>query len=426
MKESLMATIPLTSSVVQDIVDSSDERELWIVGREFERPPYFIAGKGGDTRLTRALRLCADDKITPNSDGSYQVEGSAGRSYRVADSCSCPNSQKASTKWCYHAVGVALYVEWQRRLHPRTPEQVALGTLRPGTLPFPPTTVDERLANTRRALDTMNDAAAAVRLGTIHDSTALSTHHTPQEDRMPDDEYMPEPDNYEHGTTAGLDVSAADFPPMGSPATRPLPGPVLLPSLALPLRSIQAIIADLSRPLPADCVATKTQGGTAIAYLHWQTVARVLDAYAPGWDGQVTRIDHVGNTCAITYRLTIPCLEGTVSREATGQEEAEVKGYGDATSNAEAMAMKRAAAKFGLGAWLYDKDTTAPALAAHLTAEKTQALAALGTRLDTLGRDRSHTLAWLKTQTGATRTRDIPLGAIQALLLHLAQEAPCP
>ena len=72
-----------TPSMIQDIMDNADERELWIVGREFERPPYFHAGKGGDTRLTRALRLCADDKITPNSDGSYQVQGSEGRVYRV-------------------------------------------------------------------------------------------------------------------------------------------------------------------------------------------------------------------------------------------------------------------------------------------------------------------------------------------------------
>ena len=111
---------------------------------EFERPPYFIAGKGGDTRLARALRLCIDEKITPNSDGSYQVEGSHWTLLPCGDSCSCPNSQKASTKWCYHAVGVALYVEWQRRLRPTAP--VALGTLRAGTLPLPPTTVDERLA----------------------------------------------------------------------------------------------------------------------------------------------------------------------------------------------------------------------------------------------------------------------------------------
>ena len=30
-----------TPTAMQDIVDNAEERELWIVGREFERPPYF-------------------------------------------------------------------------------------------------------------------------------------------------------------------------------------------------------------------------------------------------------------------------------------------------------------------------------------------------------------------------------------------------
>jgi len=33
----------------------------------------------------------------------------------------------------------------------------------------------------------------------------------------------------------------------------------------------------------------------------------------------------------------------------------ELRGYGDPSSNAEAMALKRAAAKFGLGLYLYLK-----------------------------------------------------------------------
>jgi hypothetical protein len=33
----------------------------------------------------------------------------------------------------------------------------------------------------------------------------------------------------------------------------------------------------------------------------------------------------------------------------------ELRGYGDPSSNAEAMALKRAAAKFGLGLYLYQK-----------------------------------------------------------------------
>lgn len=135
------------------------------------------------------------------------------------------------------------------------------------------------------------------------------------------------------------------------------------------LRPIQAIVADLSRPLPAACLATKTLKGTKITYLHWQTVARILDAYAPGWQGMVRRVDTIGSACVITYRLSIPCAEGLVVREATGQEEEEVEGYGDSSSNAEAMAFKRAAAKFGVGLWLYDKDNTGEALQKHLASQ---------------------------------------------------------
>jgi hypothetical protein len=51
----------------------------------------------------------------------------------------------------------------------------------------------------------------------------------------------------------------------------------------------------------------------------------------------------------------VPCLEGVVYREATGQEEEETTSYGDSSSNAESMALRRAAAKFGLGLYLYDK-----------------------------------------------------------------------
>jgi hypothetical protein len=228
---------PITPTVVRDIVDDNELRELWIVGREFERPPWFHAGKGGDTRLARALRVVQEGRITPNSDGSYTVEGSEGRTYRCDKSCSCPQSQKGPSKHCYHMVSVALYVEWQRRLRPyQVTSPVALGTLRAGTaplpredddalgnactgapssgfpvddetlpLPLPPVTVEERLA-----------------LSTMRDSTALSTNHTPQEDLMTEDAeaYIPEPDD--------APVAVADAP---VPTPRPLPGPVLLPSL---------------------------------------------------------------------------------------------------------------------------------------------------------------------------------------------------
>jgi len=82
-------------------------------------------------------------------------------------------------------------------------------------------------------------------------------------------------------------------------------------------------------------------------------------------------------------RLTIPTAEGNIYREATGTEllkedkdvwigekpnrqklkddlgrpvtESRELAYGDPSSNAESMAFRRAAARFGLGLYLYEK-----------------------------------------------------------------------
>jgi hypothetical protein len=54
-------------------------------------------------------------------------------------------------------------------------------------------------------------------------------------------------------------------------------------------------------------------------------------------------------------RLTIHAAKGNFTREATGQELTECDGYGDPTSNAEAMALRRCCAKFGLGLHLWEK-----------------------------------------------------------------------
>lgn len=122
---------------VQQIMDDREERELWIVGKEHERPPYFFPDEGMGNRLGRALRVVSEGRCTPHSDGSYTVEGSEGRTYRVTDSCSCPNSQKGKSKWCYHAVAVALYIEWRTRCASLTGQPA---------LPLPPSTPDARLA----------------------------------------------------------------------------------------------------------------------------------------------------------------------------------------------------------------------------------------------------------------------------------------
>ena len=120
-------------------------------------------------------------------------------------------------------------------------------------------------------------------------------------------------------------------------------------------RSIRDIVADLSKPLAQRHLKTRRQGGAELTYLEWHTAVKYLDLFAPGWSYAVKNVALVGNLVTVVAAISIPCLEGVVTREATGCEEADAKGYGDAVSNAEAMALKRAAAKFGLGLYLYQK-----------------------------------------------------------------------
>ena len=120
-------------------------------------------------------------------------------------------------------------------------------------------------------------------------------------------------------------------------------------------RSIRDIVADLSKPIPARHLKTRRQGGATLSYIEWHTAVKYLDLFAPGWSYHVRSVQLVGNLVVVVASISIPCLEGVVTREATGCEAVDAKGYGDACSNAEAMALKRAASKFQLGLYLYSK-----------------------------------------------------------------------
>ena len=129
------------------------------------------------------------------------------------------------------------------------------------------------------------------------------------------------------------------------PVTGPTEGP----------RSIKQIIEDLSKPLAQRHLKTRRQGGTELTYIEWHTAVKYLDLFCPGWSYSVKSVSLVGNLVVVIASISIPSLEGVITREATGCEPIDTKGYGDAVSNAEAMACKRAASKFGLGLYLYQK-----------------------------------------------------------------------
>ncbi len=132
--------------------------------------------------------------------------------------------------------------------------------------------------------------------------------------------------------------------------------PITAASVALfILRPLAAIIENLSKPLKARHLKTRKQGGADITFIEWHTAVKYLDLYAPGWSYSVRGVGLVGKLVTVTASISIPCAEGVVTREATGCEDLDAKGYGDPVSNAEAMALKRAASKFGLGLYLYSK-----------------------------------------------------------------------
>ena len=121
------------------------------------------------------------------------------------------------------------------------------------------------------------------------------------------------------------------------------------------LRSIREIIKDLRKPISPRHLRTRKQGGKELTYISWHDAIKYLDHFAPGWCYEVRNVASIGGSLVITVRISIPCAEGVVWREATGQEEEETNSYGNPSSNAESMALRRAASKFGLGLYLYEK-----------------------------------------------------------------------
>jgi len=119
---------------------------------------------------------------------------------------------------------------------------------------------------------------------------------------------------------------------------------------------IAEILADLSKPIPKKYLDTRKQGSANLTYLPWYNAVKLLDRCTGGhWDYSISQM-HTTDRIFLTARITIHAAEGTFSREATGTELLNCGSYGDPSSNAESMALRRAAAKLGLGLYLYEKD----------------------------------------------------------------------
>jgi hypothetical protein len=176
-----------------------------------ECAPYWHSGEKAPARLVRAGELVRLSRVQLHDERTATVHGST-KPYDITGyHCTCPQSQKGQTHWCVHAVAVKL----ARTMAEQAPRPTASDDDEPlesgypiddETLPLPigPTNVEERLAQ-----------AAASASDHVYDPLPV-----PEEDRMTEDEvsYIPEPD----------EAPVTVLEPL---APRPLPGPVLLPSL---------------------------------------------------------------------------------------------------------------------------------------------------------------------------------------------------
>lgn len=135
---------------------------------------------------------------------------------------------------------------------------------------------------------------------------------------------------------------------------------------------LQEILLALAEPVPQEFISKREQkdkktGKTnKILYTAWPDLIALLQQRAgiDGFSWQILDTKQVGERFVMTGRLTIHGEDGTRSMDATGQEVLNCSSYGDPSSNAEAMALRRACAKFGLGLALWDKEEKAALLEA--------------------------------------------------------------
>lgn len=125
-------------------------------------------------------------------------------------------------------------------------------------------------------------------------------------------------------------------------------------------RTLEEILADFDRPIEPQYISKKPtfikgKKSGDVDFVAWPAMCRLLNKHTGGfWEWKV-RTQFMGDRTVIEGSLTIHGTDGSLTREATGNESSDCDGYGDPSSNAEAMALRRCCAKFGLGLALWEK-----------------------------------------------------------------------
>ncbi|XP_011095145.1 DNA repair RAD52-like protein 1, mitochondrial isoform X1 [Sesamum indicum] len=140
-------------------------------------------------------------------------------------------------------------------------------------------------------------------------------------------------------------------------------------------RPLSHILKELNKKVPESLLRLRTEPtGVSVKYIPCvgkgnvmllstsilcrHIVNRIMNLHAPEWSGEVRSITYSadGKSVSVVYRVTLYGTDAEIFRESTGTASISEPGYGDPVQKAEAMAFRRACARFGLGLHLYHED----------------------------------------------------------------------
>lgn len=123
-------------------------------------------------------------------------------------------------------------------------------------------------------------------------------------------------------------------------------------------RPLSEILKELNKKVPDSVIRHRVEDGFSIKYIPWHIVNRIMNLHATEWSGEVRNIVYSadGKSVSVIYRVTLYGTDAEIHRESTGTASMDEAGYGDPVQKAEAMAFRRACARFGLGLHLYHED----------------------------------------------------------------------
>ena len=119
-------------------------------------------------------------------------------------------------------------------------------------------------------------------------------------------------------------------------------------------RNTEETLAELHRPIDPRHFKTRKQGNTTLTYVPWATLAKHLHHRAPGWNWEIQSVQEIGDSVAVTGRLTIPTTDGLLHFSAVASEPLNGKSMAPAVESAASSCLRRACSLSGLGLSLWE------------------------------------------------------------------------